>query len=275
MQIGLLAPANLRKKPRHLIKWIEETGKNRGHVISKFSVYQKSKILFLYGWGGTEQQRAIKEHKGHYVCFDLGYWDRIGLDERQWRVSINGFHCPDIIMSGPSVNMRRNKDASIVARSLQYNRGGHILLIGNAPKSLRVGAQDWSKRKCEELRKAFPDKPIKYRGKPGRPVEVGVKHDGLANGGLKDELQRASLVVTRHSNVAVDACQLGVPVICEDGAAAGIYPHTLKDRKNQPTQEQRQAFLNRLSWWQWSTNDMRGVDFWPWIERQIELLDHR
>ena len=76
---------------------------------------------------------------------------------------------------------------------------------------------------------------------------------------IADLLKGASLVVCRHSNVAVDACIAGVPVICDDGAAFSLY------RSNtSPTPEQRMDFLQRLSWWEWDRTEAGAA--WEFIQ---------
>lgn len=261
---GVMLP-RLRKKPATLMHAIARDAKAKGLSVTTFKSYQPCEVLILYGWGGAEQQKAIKAHSGPYVALDLGYWERMGLVNRKWRVSINGFHCPDRIMAGPSPRSTRSK--GIVVHSDQKN-DGHILLIGSGPKSCKVGAQDWSSQMCKRLREKFPGKPIKYRPKPNRPEERNVRHDGLAAGDLALELSRASLVVCRHSNVAVDACIAGVPVVCEDGAAASIYPK-LENWQDQPDFETRKEFIHRLGWWQWSIQEVRQGKFWDWLLTQV------
>jgi hypothetical protein len=230
--------------------------------------YIPCEYLVLYGWGGALQQKALSQHKGRYIAFDLGYWNRDGLTERNWRISIDGFHCPKLIIKGEQPSASRFDGANIQVAD-NHNTKGPILLIGNSPKSQRIVAAGWSQRKMEEIRRQFPGKTILYRPKPDRTIEKDVRHDGLAIGELTDELRRCSLVVTRHSNVAVDACQMGVPVVCEDGAGAAIYPSRLADYKNQPGIDERTEFLQRLAWWQWSINDMTSGDFWPWVEAKL------
>lgn len=250
-----------------------KSARDAGHKVQSFRKYQPCETLILYGWGGAEQQRAVERHVGNYVCFDLGYWDRDGLERRNWRVSINGFHCPELMMRGESPPKKRPTDNRIKAQDLGYNKKGRILLIGNGPKSTKVISGGWAAEKCQEVRNAFPDRRIHYRTKPRRPEERGVRHDGLANGELFEELRKSSLVVCRHSNVAIDACRVGVPVLCEDGAGAAIYPSDIADYMNQPTMAQRQDLLARLAWWQWSIREIKEGQFWPWIEKQLSGVD--
>lgn len=237
-----------------------------------FAQYRPCKILVLYGLGGANRHQVAMDHLrsgGRLVALDVGYWGRTG-GQRKYRVAIDGFHSPQYVMRGPDPG-----GARFLQSGLKVHRGqsgdGPIMLVGNAPKSNRVGAQGWSAEKSRELRLAFPGTEILYRPKPKRPIEPGVDHDGVIEGPIDDALGRVSLVVCRHSNVAVDACRLGVPVVCDDGAAAAIYPRQLSDFRNQPSYDTRVQFLQRLAWWQWSAGE--AGKFWMWLERTLQLCD--
>jgi len=56
-----------------------------------------------------------------------------------------------------------------------------------------------------------------------------------------------------------------VPVVCEDGAAAAIYPGSLKAHASQPSAERRAEFLRRLAWWQWTPQECADGSFWRWM----------
>ena len=79
---------------------------------------------------------------------------------------------------------------------------------------------------------------------------------------IQELLRGASLVICRHSNVAVDACIAGIPVECEDGAARWLYAAG-------PVQpiERRASFLRRLAWWQWQCDEME--DAWKFLGRFV------
>jgi hypothetical protein len=95
----------------------------------------------------------------------------------------------------------------------------------------------------------------------------------METGDLVPMLKKAGLVVCRHSNVAVDACRVGAPVVTQDGAAASIYPRRLSKYQEQPSQEVRQEFLERLAWWQWSVDEVRSGAMLDRAESQLERLD--
>lgn len=266
MKYGIFAPANIRHKPRVLLQTLLTTGRKYAGSVGCFKEYRDCEVLILYGWGGADQQRAIKEHSGRYVAFDLGYWKRNGLRDRKWRVSIDGFHCPSLI-NGNADKSRLKLDG--ISAGTDCRNDGYILLIGNTPKSLSVIEPGWTTNALSEIRARFPGKPVIYRPKPSRPAEPGIMHDGISSGSIDDAIKKASLVVCRHSNVAVDCAINGVPVVCTDGAASSIYPNRLEDFQDQPTREERQKFLERLAWWQWSINEIREGNFWPWLESKL------
>lgn len=223
-------------------------------------------VLVLYGLGGLDRARYAT--RPDVVSFDMGYWNRKGPD-RCFRVSVGGFHSPGLIFKGPDPGETRNRPMDVAE---QVTRDGPIMLVGNGPKSEAVGARGWSARKLAEIRKAFPGCQVLYRPKPKRPIERGVVADIVSTEPIQEALAKVSLVVCRHSNVAVDACQAGVPVVCDDGAAASIYPSALADHAKQPSLERRHEFLRRLAYWQWSQAECESGEFWLWMKGVLNAL---
>jgi hypothetical protein len=221
--------------------------------------------LVVYGAGGPDRWPFVQAHKGPLICWDIGYWDRnADYANRKFRVSFGGMH-PKNIMTGERPSPDRWHLAGLSIRASRRQEAGTVMLVGNGPKSVAVGAENWAAKKSREIRDTFPLRRIAYRPKPKRPHEHRVRFDELSTGPIDDALKRTSLVVCRHSNVAVDACRLGIPVVCDDGAAACIYPQRLEDEANQPSLEVRTEFLHRLAWWQWSPTEMESGAAWKWI----------
>lgn len=225
---------------------------------------RKGSWLIVYGLGGVDRVQYLK--RGKVISFDLGYWDR-KVSDRKYRVSINGLHCPDLILKGDAPTDDRWLSSGLNVAP-ERSCEGPILLVGNGPKSAAVGARGWTEAMAWKLRERFPGRKIWYRPKPNRAHE-NVNCDAIRTEEPVDVvLGEVGLVVCRHSNVAVDACRLGVPVACEDGAAACIYP-TLDRWQEQPTFEQRKDFLRRLAWWQWSPEECETAVFWGWLKGQM------
>lgn len=199
-----------------------------------------SSLLMLWGVGrrGYEEARAQQlAGGGHAILWDMGY---IGRQKKigYCRVSIDHQH-PQAYLDLTVQESSRWKAHGIALRE-DANKSGPIILAGVGPKShVFLGTHGWEERKALELKKRFPGRKIVMRRKPR-------KGDGSLP--IERALQGASLVVCRHSNIAVDACIAGVPFECEDGAASWLLGKAY-------TLENRLDFLRRLSWWQWKPNE--------------------
>lgn len=267
MRIGTLVTASMNERGRRLIREFEEGARSRGHSVAPY-VRGTDATLVLYGLGGADRLPVALAHRGDYLAWDAGYWNRKAPDpHRSYRITINGFHPPQYIMRGDKPDQDRWNGSGLRIEQ-RGNPAGPIILVGNAPKSRKVGAEGWAADKLAEIRTKLPGRKVLYRPKPKRPPEQ-VRADGIADGHIDDVLSMASLVVCRHSNVAVDACRLGVPVVCDDGAAAAIYPNRLEDAAQQPKAARREDFMHRLAWWQWTMAELRGPAFWEWLARTI------
>lgn len=262
MLIGVLDTVATPKRGKRLLHCLAEGAERNGHTAEH---YNGRGVLALYGLGGPDRLPVAQKHDGDYLAWDAGYWNRKS-ENRSFRITINGLHPPQYVMRGESPGPDR-WDASGLKIEQRGNPEGPIILVGNAPKSLRIGAAGWAAKKLAEIRQRFPGRRVLYRPKPKRPLEP-VKADGVANGDIDDVLSCASLVVCRHSNVAVDACRLGIPVACDDGAASAIYP-TLADWERQPDEATRAEFLHRLAYWQWTMEELGEEQFWTWLQTVI------
>lgn len=226
---------------------------------------REGSTLVLYGLGGGDKMEIARQHKGNVLSWDAGYWDRsLDLKNRRYRVSLNGLHPAPYVMKGQAPTGERFNASGLKVERRKVDPSGPILLVGNGPKSNAIGAAGWSAKKSKELRRLFPDRKIVYRPKPKRPAEPGVLCDSVCLWPIEKALASVSLVVCRHSNVAVDACRWGIPVVCEDGAARAIYPNTYDGE--QPDEATRLEFLHRLAWWQWSARELEKGLHWKWLE---------
>lgn len=200
----------------------------------------KHEWLMLYGPGGMEgRYQAFNEHIAsgrRAVAWDMGYWAR----ERMMRVSIDALHPQEWIWR-KELSPERIAGCALPFRNA-YNPDGPIVVAGMGKKSKKIYGE-WDEAKMQELASRFPDKQIIFRPKPeksakDKPTPISSVMDG------------ASLVVTHHSNVTIDALIAGIPFECEDGAAKAY-------------RGDRDAFLRQLAWFQWKHEE--AAEAWKFL----------
>lgn len=212
-----------------------------------------SSLLMLWGVGRQGYSQARSKHLaagGHAILWDMGY---VGRQKKigYCRFSIDHQH-PQAYLDRTNPDESRWKAHGIVLRE-DASKSGPIILAGVGQKSHTfLGTHGWEERKLLELKKRFPGRKIIFRRKPR-------KGDGSLP--IQKALQGASLVVCRHSNVAVDACIAGVPFECDDGAASWL--------QGKPyTKENRLDFLRRLAWWQYKPNEAASA--WKFLKTVLD-----
>jgi hypothetical protein len=218
--------------------------------------------LALFGPGAVVRDAARHRqiaNGGKAACWDLGYLGAGKLPGVSYlRVSVDHNHPWRDFDATPSDGSRLDAFGPPHLRT-DAAPGGPVIVIGMGPKSrTHLGLTDWEMTKLRELKQRFPKHSVLYRPKPvsygGKVINRDKHIDWPLSelGPIADTLRGASLVVCRHSNVAVDACIAGIPVECEDGAAYWLYRN-----RCDPSLEERIDFLRRLTWWQWRTDEQK------------------
>ncbi len=206
-------------------------------------------LLMTYGLGDPDRARAFRKQvkRGKFaVGWDLGYFARQGSSYAM-RLTFQDFHPQRQLRFMPPARWEREK---ITLRN-DYDPNGPIVLCGLGQKARIVNgtiAPDWEKAKLAEIKATYPNRKVLYRPKPRSEQPIGIEQ--TPDGPIESAIAGSSLVVVRHSNVAIDACIAGIPVVCEDGAAAALYGSDLA-KPVVPTHDERLSFLHRLAWFQW------------------------
>jgi hypothetical protein len=73
--------------------------------------------------------------------------------------------------------------------------------------------------------------------------------------------------VTHHSNTAIDALVEGIPVHCEEGAAAA-FSVPLETAANPERLEGREQFIADVSWLNWSVQEMERGESWAHMKER-------
>lgn len=221
-------------------------------------------VLMMYGCGHRERAQWWQQHRaagGRCIAWDLGYWRR---DEGFMRCSIDHLHPQRMLRPEPAT---RWEAAGIALRHDSNLARGPVIVAGMGLKSQQqfgLAANEWERQAVKLARKAWPDHEVVFRPKRGLGRLPGVR---TASGSIEAVLCGAALVVCRHSNVAIDACIAGIPVVCEDGAGAALYGNDIA-RPGIARLDARMAFLQSLAWWQWRADEAKEA--WQYLLQRLE-----
>jgi len=209
--------------------------------------------LLLWGPGHPTRFEPMAQQLaagGHVIATDLAYWNR----DRKVRVSFDAAHPQAWVMKTTQTAHRLAEDCPRIARV--WNPDGHVLVCGIGAKAkVQYGDQVDQWERAQIRAATLRGQRVVYRPKREGPVPVGVERDWSSD--IDSALQGAAALVTWHSNTAVDAIRLGVPVICRDGAAAAVCPSEWPAfGALQPLPPAvRDQFLANLAWFQWAPDE--------------------
>ncbi len=217
--------------------------------------------LVLWGPGHPARVGPMRQQLaagGHVIACDLSYWDR----DHKVRVSIDAPHPQQWVMRRDWPTSRCTADRIAVTNAWQPE--GPVIVAGIGDKArVQYGAavEQWEATQIAVARARGRD--VQYRPKRAGTLPRGTTPARV--GPIELALRGASLVITWHSNVAVDAIRLGIPVICQDGAAAAVCPSAFPAAgEPQPLPVGvRDRFLANLAWFQWAPGE--APQLWTWL----------
>jgi len=232
-----------------------------GDRVKETSSYEgKSDWLVLYGVGAAVNNAARNAQVargGRALVWDLGYVDRKKV-VGHLRMSIDTDHPQQWLDKTPADGSRWRR-LGLSLRE-EANPEGPILLIGLGRKSRAyLNAPDWERNAYRDLVARFPGRRIVFRPKGVDQICLPCETD--AETPIAHLLRGASLVVCRHSNVAVDAAIAGVPFKAENGAAMWL-------QQREFTPVNRTKFLQRLAFWQWRSTE--AAQAWAFAKQVVK-----
>jgi hypothetical protein len=217
----------------------------------------------LFGVGAPDRDAArarqlAKDGPGSHC--DHGYVVR-EKSGGHLRMSINDDH-PWRWFDATAPDSRRWERLGLALRE-DADPSGPIILVGLGTKSrVYLRDPDWERRTLELLEARFPGRKVIHRPKPGHAFD-NLRCERDTDTPIAELLRGASLVVCRHSNVAVDAAIAGVPFECVDGAAFWLQQRAF-------TVENRLDFLHRMAWWQWRVSEAPAA--WEFVQKTLNVV---
>lgn len=227
--------------------------------------------LICYGW--CDPATEYRRRRLPVLTMDMPWFNRLHPKNPAScvKISVNHWHPTAYFQRRPKPTDRWEK-ISLPILPMRGN-GRHIVVAGSGPKSsVRDGNefQAWERDTIAALR-LLTDREIVYRPKPymkdSAPPQIeGARMD--RDTPIAGLLADAWAVVTRQSNVAVDALRLGIPVFCWEGVGSVLAMQNLADieRPFLPTDQQRQQFFADLAYCQWTMAELKSGAAWAHIK---------
>lgn len=246
------------------LKYMNILAMNNASKVS-FDYRGDKEVLFVWGVGGAQQAKVAQKHMESgrpVICLDIGYFQNMACPKFKdgVRITINAPHPrPEYFFLAEKGD--RLQKLGIVMDKV-YDPRGKIIVCGMGPKSRQqygFNRLEWETYKVHELRRQYPNNQIAFRPKPyrnGRAIETmpGVLNLGNKDD-MKDLLRGAAGLAVFHSNAAIEALALGVPVSAETGIASELVGNKL-EINNPISHKERKAFLETVAWFHWGEKEM-------------------
>jgi hypothetical protein len=226
-------------------------------VLTPLKKYQHEQGLnTVWGLGAGNfniVQESIRQNK-HWIYTDMPYWNRYDPNNPNgvyhWRICIDNVHCNKVF--------ELPNDRSKHIELKEWRHHGEYILVAPSSDTIHryLGKTNWTDKTVAKL-KTLTDIPIKIRNKPRKN---GTSGPHVADIPLSEDLANAKYVITSCSMVGVEAVIEGIPTFCEP--EAGCAPVANTDIFSlEPKFNDRQQWLNTLSYHQWTTSEIQSGQF--------------
>jgi hypothetical protein len=224
-------------------------------------------VLVIRGLGGGSQ-KAIKhcwETGRDFYAIDTGYFGN-QKNKRWHRVTKNALQ-----NTGPIIPRDNDRVKLIGYEYKNFTPGRKILICPPSEKVMNLWSQPdpetWTENVIDTLKK-YTDRPIEIRLKPTRSERISNKTIEQA---LDDDVY---CLITYNSIAATEALMYGKPAIALGPNAASVLCNNSLDQienLNIPSHDQIIAFVNHLSYCQFTEDEMRNGTAWRIVNESHEL----
>lgn len=229
-------------------------------------------IAIAYGWNHESVFAAYRAAGASYAYWDMGYWDRRPVGDKK-----NGLHRLAVNDWDTRATMRRNcpDDRFRVTRTASPlspwgSRGDQLVLAGMSGKAAgthRFKPGQWE-AETDALVRSMSKRPIVHREKPAGERPTGEPIEAV--------LSRSHMVISHHSNTAVDALIAGVPFFARKGVGAIMSPPELTpefiEHPPEISLSVRVDLLSDIAYAQWRPSEMRQGIAWEHIKCILNSL---
>jgi hypothetical protein len=233
-------------------------------MLNHFDGQVHADIAIAYGWVHQPVFEAYLRAGAHFAYWDLGYWGR-----RPKGSPIDGYHRLAVDDWDTARTMLRGCSHDRFARlELEVAEprapGETVLIAGMSEKAGGThgyALNQWENRTRAEIEALGTGHPVVMRPKPNS------KNPPTST--IESDLAGARILVTHHSNAAVDALVAGVPCYAVKGVGTLASPAQLDamaiEAPHFPDPEERFQLLADIAYAQWAPPEMRTGDAWQHI----------
>lgn len=252
------APSGNRRA-HHIAQAFAEGVRRHGlqaEVLIRFNGIEAD-LAVAYGWIHETVFNAYREGGRHYAYWDLGYWGRQPCGkavEGYHRLAVNDWDTLKHMRRGCPGDRWAALNVPMLAPVIGHSR---VLVAGMSGKAaITHGYMEnaWENKIIADIRRMTPDLCVEFRGKPNKRARAATP--------IEQALLSTGLLVTHHSNAALDALVAGVPVYCRKGVGRLASPDELDEayirRPLLPTMSQRRAIVADAAYAQWTPDEMRS-----------------
>lgn len=224
-------------------------------------------IAVAYGWNHAPVFTRYKQAGLPYLYFDLGYWCRV--PRKQAREGYHRLAVSDWCSSKSMLSGRPQDRFCSLGISVKpwRDKSGSILITGMSGKAAQTHGfrpGQWE-RDTERLISRLTDMRITHRAKPSKRWRNPES--------IEDTFSRTHMLVTHHSNTAVDALVNGIPYYCVKGVARRLSTFELTSEiiESPPcvNDQDRIQLLYDIAYCQWMPGEMRSGETWEYVKTCI------
>lgn len=235
-------------------------------VLNRFDGLVYGDIAIAYGWS---HERVFRSYP-NYAYFDLGYWDRrpkMNKKDGYHRLAVNSWDTADnMMLCMPADRLCEHR----IELKPWGSKGRGVLITAMSDKAAITHGfrpRQWEAETMAAVTR-LTDRPLTMRPKPTseRPEREPIEA----------ALARSHMLITHHSNTAVDAVIAGVPFWCRKGVGRRLSVPELAGEwiENPPARSdaERLQFLQDVSYAQWRPSEMSAGKVWEvirWILRSL------
>lgn len=218
------------------------------------------------GYGWKEVMRTAHERWPDRILHcDLGFWSR----QEYVKLAYGDRWSPLVDYEYDGARLERHGVRILPTRK----PGNRVLLCGMSAKAAGtygLKPQEWETRVVKVLRHAGAE--VTYRPKPtwNGATKINDADFDNSNRTIEQALAETDAVVSHHSNVAVDALAVGLPIYVDVGISRSMSVPGPEDAigAEAPGIVARTAFVRQVAWHQWTLKELSAGS---WLEPPAPL----